>query len=53
MFDVSARPYVKKDDLTFAMPMSKFRRMAEYMDESFLITSSWEKVRKRMEISKQ
>ncbi|PKN29337.1 MAG: hypothetical protein CVU64_08675 [Deltaproteobacteria bacterium HGW-Deltaproteobacteria-21] len=53
MFDVSARPYVQKDDLTFAMPMSKFRRMVENMDESFLITSSWEKVRKRIEISKQ
>ena len=52
MFDVSARPYVQKDDLTFAMPMSKFRRMVENMDESFLITSSWEKVRKRMEIGK-
>lgn len=53
MFDVSARPYVQKDDLTFAMPMSKFRRMVENMDESFLITSSWEKVRKRIEMSKQ
>jgi uncharacterized protein (DUF169 family) len=49
MFDISARPYVQKDDLTFAVPMSKFRRMVENMDESFLTTSSWKKVRKRIE----
>jgi uncharacterized protein (DUF169 family) len=48
MFDVSARPFVQKDDLTFAVPMNKFRRMVENMEESFLITSSWDKVKKRI-----
>jgi uncharacterized protein (DUF169 family) len=48
MFDVSARPYVHRDDLTFAVPMSKFQRMVENMEESFLITSSWDKVKKRI-----
>ncbi len=48
MFDVSARPYVNKDELTFAAPMTKFRRMVENMEESFLITPSWDKVRKRI-----
>ena len=48
MFDVSARPYVKKGELTFAVPMPKFRRMVDNMEESFLITSSWDKVRKRI-----
>jgi uncharacterized protein (DUF169 family) len=48
MFDVSARPYVHKDELTFAAPMSKFRRMVENMEESFLITPSWDRVRKRI-----
>ena len=48
MFDVSARPYVHKDELTFAAPMTKFRRMFENMEESFLITPSWDKVRKRI-----
>jgi len=48
MFDVSARPYVEKDILTFALPMKKFERMVENMDESFLITGSWSKVRKRI-----
>lgn len=48
MFDVSARPYVPKNTLTFAVPMIKFVRMIENMDESFLITPSWDKVRKRI-----
>jgi len=49
MFDVSARPFVPKDTLTFATPLSKFIRMIENMEESFLITPSWEKVQKRIE----
>lgn len=48
MFDVSARPFVPKDTLTFATPMSKFVRMIDNMEESFLITPSWAKVRKRI-----
>ncbi|MCX5785451.1 MAG: DUF169 domain-containing protein [Elusimicrobia bacterium] len=48
MFDVSARPYVPKETLTFAAPMSKFLRMAANMEESFLITRSWDKVRNRL-----
>jgi hypothetical protein len=48
MFDISARPYVQKDVLTFAAPMNKFRAMVANMDESFLITQSWEKVKRRI-----
>jgi hypothetical protein len=48
MFDVSARPFVPKDTLTFAAPMSKFARMIDNMGESFLITPSWAKVQKRI-----
>ena len=48
MFDVSARPHVHKDELTFAAPMTMFRRMVDNMEESFLITPSWDKVRKRI-----
>ena len=47
MFDISARPFVEKDVLTFAAPMKKFRTMIANMDESFLVTRSWEKVKKR------
>ena len=48
MFDVSARPFVPKEDLTLAVPMNKFVRMIANMDESFLITPSWDKVKKRI-----
>jgi len=48
MFDPSARPCVPKDTLSFAIPMIKFAKMIEYMDESFLITNTWKTVRKRI-----
>ena len=48
MFDVSARPFVPADVLTFAAPMSKFKRMVDNMEESFLITPSWAQVQKRI-----
>jgi uncharacterized protein (DUF169 family) len=51
MFDVSARPFVPKETLTFALPMIKFLRMIENMEESFLITPSWGKVKARIEKS--
>jgi Uncharacterised ArCR, COG2043 len=49
MFDVSARPQVAPGVLTFAVPMKRLEQMAANMDESFLITESWEKVRGRIE----
>ncbi len=48
MFDVSARPCVPADVLTFAVPIIKLRQMTANMDESFLITESWKKVRTRI-----
>jgi N-acetylglutamate synthase-like GNAT family acetyltransferase len=48
MFDLSARPFVPKDTISFAVPMTKFTRMVENMEESFLITDSWRKVQKRI-----
>jgi uncharacterized protein (DUF169 family) len=48
MFDVSARPHVPADTLSFAVPMIKFRRMIANMEESFLITASWAKVQQRI-----
>lgn len=48
MFDVSARPCVPEDVLTFSLSMNKFVRMIENMEESFLITSSWNKVNRRI-----
>lgn len=51
-FDVSARPCVDRSVLSFAMPISKLERMARNMDESFLVTKSWAKVRRRIEKEK-
>lgn len=48
MFDLSARPFVPRNVLTFSVPMAKFVGMIENMDESFLITDSWEKIKKRI-----
>jgi uncharacterized protein (DUF169 family) len=48
MFDVSARPFVAEHELTFAAPMNKFATMVDNMEESFLVTSSWNKVKKRI-----
>jgi len=49
LFDVSARPCIPHDAVSFSVPMGKFTRMVENMQESFLITSSWEKIRTRIE----
>ena len=48
LFDVSARPWVPAETLTFAIPMRKFERMVDDMDQSFLITGSWERVKARL-----
>ncbi|MCK9590544.1 MAG: DUF169 domain-containing protein [Methanoregula sp.] len=43
MFDPSARPCVPVDVLTFAIPMIKFEKMIGSIEESFLITKTWDK----------
>ncbi|WP_461641353.1 DUF169 domain-containing protein [Labilibaculum euxinus] len=48
MFDVSARPYVPENTLSYAVPMKKFKNMIQNMDESFLTTEDWMKVKKRI-----
>lgn len=48
MFDPSARPCVPKDTLSFAVPMIKFEKMINYMEESFLITDTWKTVKNRI-----
>jgi len=48
MFDVSARPCVPENKLTFAMPMQRFEQMVLNMDDSFLITNSWALIKKRL-----
>ena len=48
MFDVSARPFVPGDVLTFSVPMNRFIQMIGNVEESFLITDSWKAVQKRI-----
>lgn len=48
MFDISARPFVPENLITMAMPFQRFEKIVGFMEESFLITESWEKVRKRI-----
>jgi hypothetical protein len=49
MFDVSARPFVPGNILSFSVPMKKFLSMLDNMEESFLITRSWRAVQKRID----
>ena len=49
MFDPSARPFVAKDILSFAAPMSRLTSLLDDMEESFLITHSWQVIQKRIE----
>ena len=51
MFDASARPCVPKDTLSFSIPMKKFETMVSQMDESFLITKTWDKVKNKIAMS--
>lgn len=44
MFDISARPSVGSNEISFAVPIKKFVSMISFMDESFLITESWQKL---------
>ncbi len=48
MFDVSARPFVPPNVLTFSVPMKRLAVMLNNAEESFLITNSWKVVQKRI-----
>lgn len=48
MFDPSARPLVPKNELTFAVPMSRFRQMLATMPDSALYQKAFSAVRRRI-----
>jgi len=48
MFDISARPFVARDEISFAVPLQKLAGMVAEMEESFLVTSSWKALQKRL-----
>ncbi len=47
MFDITARPFVDPDQLTFAVPWPKFVQMMENADQSFLIKERWKDLHQR------
>ena len=49
MFDITARPFVPANVITFAIPFKRFEKMVGYMEESFLTTNSWNKLKSRIE----
>jgi uncharacterized protein (DUF169 family) len=49
LFDVSARPFIPENTLSFSISMRKFERMVRNMEESFLTTKSWKAVHKRIQ----
>jgi uncharacterized protein (DUF169 family) len=48
MFDVSARPFVANDELSFSVPNKKMEKIIENIEQSFLITDSWSKIQHRI-----
>jgi len=46
--DISARPFMKPDQLTFAVPYARYQEMEGNVEGSFFGTKSWEKVRERI-----
>lgn len=53
MFDPSARPLVPENELTFTIPMSRFKEMLETMNDSGLFQKAFSVVKKRINKIKQ
>lgn len=51
MFDPSARKCVPLDIMTMAFPMKRFEKVVGFMEECFLITKTWDTVKKKIERS--
>ena len=52
-WDPSARKFFKTDELTFTVPYSMFNRMIERFEDSFLTTSTWAIVQKKIARSRK
>lgn len=48
MTDISARPYIDADLLSFSVPYAMFREMEDNIPDSFLDTTEWSKIAKRI-----
>lgn len=50
LFDPSVRPWVRKNELSFTIPFSRFVQMMDTMKNCFLFgTHAWKKVKRRIE----
>lgn len=47
-FDLSARKFLKTDELTFSIPLALYRKMLEVMELSALTKHAWEGTRKKV-----
>lgn len=47
-FDLSARKFMKTDELTFAAPLSLYQKMLGIMEKSALTRHTWQDVRKKV-----
>ena len=47
-FDLTARKFLKTDELTFSVPLSLYHKMLETMESSALTRHTWEVVRKKV-----
>ena len=47
-FDLSARKFMKTDELTFSAPLSLYHKMLEVMESSALTRHTWETVKKKV-----
>jgi len=52
-FDPSARKFMKTDELTFAVPLSLYRKMLDVMEQSALTRHTWQGVRKKVGKSRE
>ena len=48
MLDPSARPLIPKEELTFTVPMCRFRELTGTMEQSALFQKAWSVVRRRI-----
>lgn len=52
-FDISARKFLKADELTFSMPAAFYRKMLAAMEESALTRATWRDARKKVARSRR
>lgn len=48
LFEIESRAMFNENLLTLAIPMKKFEKIVNYMDETFLTTKNWQKLKKRI-----